>query len=157
MSLVFQIINFAILLYILYRFVYKPILKVLDDRKRKIAEGIQQAEESKKVLDKAATEREQIVLVARKEAQAIIDRINQEAQKMRDEKIEQTRQEIATLVSKSKEQINHEREQAIASVRKEAASLVVLAVEKVLRERMHTREDEDLVRRSVKELLEEQP
>lgn len=156
MSLVFQIINFAVLLYILHRFVYKPILKVLEDRKNKVAKSIEQAEETKKVLEHATEEREQILLKARKEAQAIIERINQEAQKMRDEKIEQTKQEIATLVSKSKEQIVREREQAIGAVRKEASELVVLATEKVLRERLKEREDADLVRRSVQELLAKQ-
>jgi len=155
-SLVFQIINFVILLVILKKFVYRPILNALDQRKKKIAESIKQAEEIDRQAKQATEAHEATLREARQKAQRIIDQANLDAEKVRTEKAEATKQEIEHLLVKAKQQIKDEKHQALSEVKREAGALIIRASEKVLRERLNDKQDQELVERSVKELLRDE-
>lgn len=71
--LVAQIINFLIILFLLKRFLYKPIFKIIKERQEKIEEGIKQAEKARKTLDEAIEKETKILSLAKSEAQKIID------------------------------------------------------------------------------------
>src|SRR3989344_5068928 len=95
-QLLFQAINFTIMVVVLTKLLYNPILRALNERKRKIAEGLAYTEKMKKEEEKLEKKRQEVVDKAKDEAQKIIEkgkkdieleRVEME-QKLRDETIE---------------------------------------------------------------------
>ena len=72
-KLIFQVVNFLLLLYLLNRFLFKPVLKLLDERESRIKKGLEDAEAAAKDRELAKAEREAALDEARKEAQAMVD------------------------------------------------------------------------------------
>src|SRR5918998_6725216 len=84
-KLAFQVINFLILLFLLNRFLFKPILARLDDRSARISKGLEDAEVAARDRELARAEREAAVAEARKEAAALVANANKIAADTRDE------------------------------------------------------------------------
>jgi len=130
--LVAQIINFVIVAFVLYRFAFKPILVTIDARQHKIADGLQYAEEMKKVLADAEKQHAEKVAEASRKAQSIID----DAREAAKTHLELQKNEAAVLVEsmleKSRQSIAADRENMFNSVRSEITGLVVQTCEKVL-------------------------
>ena len=152
-SLLFQVINFLILLYVLKRFVYTPLIKVLEARRKRVEESVTKAEQIDKELEGAHATRDGIIAKANTNAHGIREQATADAEKIRTQKVEETRVEIQSLLNQARAQIKEEKEQALSSVRAEAANLIILASEKVLRARLNEPHDKELVDRSVKELM----
>src|SRR5579863_2319766 len=70
--LIIQAINFVLLLAVLSYFLYKPVLRIIDERQRKVAEGVRTAEEASQKLKEAKSESEGIVGNAAREAEALV-------------------------------------------------------------------------------------
>lgn len=152
-SLLFQVINFLILLFVLKKFVYNPVIKVLDARKDRVKESEQKAQQVDEDLKQAHQTRDSILAKAEADAHATREAAFADAEKIRLQKADETRAEIEGLLHKARVQIQEEKEHALSSVRTEAAALVMLASEKVLRDRLDEAHDKELVERSVKELM----
>ena len=88
--LIENLVNFLILVFILYKLGYKPILKFVKERQEKIEKGIKHAEEAAKRLDDAATEQDKILSKAHKEAQDIIGKAKDQAKAQADGIIKNT-------------------------------------------------------------------
>lgn len=130
-----QLINFAVLVFVLYRFAYQPILSLLEQRKEKIRKGIEDAEASAKALAEASEEKKHIIATANQEAEAMSARAKEYADKKADgilseahKKAEQVVKDATLLGEELKVQARKESEAEIAKV-------AILAAEKVLKER----------------------
>lgn len=152
-SLIAQIINFTLLLIILRVVAYKPVLRLLDERKRRIQEGLQAAEESKRRLAQAEEEAKAQIDMARQEGQALIGQAQQIAARIQGEGREQARQEAEQLLERARGEIRLERDGAIAQLRQEFADLTVRAAERVIRQSV----DRQAHRRLIEEVLAEAP
>lgn len=124
--LVAQAVNFLIVLYILKRFLYKPILEVLKKREKSIKEGLKQAEEARVLMEKTAVREREVIKKAKEESRKLLE----ETKKQRDEIFKATEvaaQKRATqILDEAKKQITFE----TAKVQKELSMKVsVLAVE----------------------------
>lgn len=131
-SLVAQVVNFVILLTLLYLFAYKPILRVLDKRSEKIKESMDQAE---RIKQQAAQSEEQVraaLETARKEGQALIAQASQIGERLKEEARKEARQEGEALAARARAEIHREREEAIDALRREFADLAIRAAEKVV-------------------------
>lgn len=127
-----QIINFAILAGLLWYFLYEPVLKMLDERKQKIEEGLQDAEDAKALKANAETERSAVLTEARKEAEVMAE--NAKAHALQKSATIMTDAEAkATAIMTDAEKKSAELK-AVAQKESEAeiAKLAVLAAEKVL-------------------------
>lgn len=131
-TLIAQIINFLLLLVILYFFAYKPILKMLDERSRKIKESM---DEVQKVKDQAAQTEEEFkkkIEAASKEGQEVIARAMRTGEEARQRAQLEAKQEAQVLVEKARVEIQRERDETIGELRQEFADLTVVAAEKVI-------------------------
>ena len=131
-TLIAQIINFIILLLVLYFFAYKPVMKMLDERSRKIKESM---EEVQKVKDQAARTEEEFkkkIETASKEGQEMIARAMRTGEEARQRAQLEAKQEAQALVEKARTEIQLERNQTIGELRQEFADLTVVAAEKVI-------------------------
>lgn len=150
-GLVAQIINFTLLLIILYLVLYKPILRMLDQRRDRIRESMERAEEIKQEMAKAQQEVAAQLDAARKEGQNIIAQASQIGERLKEEARGQARQEAEAIISRAQSAIQAERDQAIADLRNEFADLAVLAASRVINKSL----DKSAHARLIEEVLEE--
>ena len=126
-----QVVNFLVLLWILKRFLYKPILKVLEERKQRIAESLKNAEEIEKRLAETEEESEKKLSVASIEAKKILEETNKSVAQIIEEAHFRANKDMEEIVKKGQESINAEREKMHQEMREELAQIVVTALEKV--------------------------
>lgn len=152
-KLAFQVINFLILLYLLNRFLFKPVLARLDERSAKISKGLEDAETAARDRELARAEREAAVSEARKEAANMIANANKIATDTRNEILTDARAEAEKVMVRAREEINAEKERAMAELRAQVADLALAAAGKLVQSQM----DGPTQRRLVEEFLVEVP
>ncbi len=146
-----QVVNFAVLLVILRLTLYKPVLRMLDDRKRRIAEGLNAAEIARREAASAQANIQAQLEAARKEGQEIVANAQAIASRIESESREQAAREREAALEKARNEIQLERDRAIAELRKEFAAITIAAAEKVINQSL----DEQAHRRIIEETLAE--
>lgn len=152
-SLLAQLINFTLLLVLLSVLAYKPLLRVLDERKKRIQEGLDAAEESKRRLSDTEKAVAEELAKAREEGQALIGQAQQMSSRIQEEGRTQARVETEQLLERARSESQMERDGAIAVLRREFADLTITAAERVIRRSL----DEDTHRQLIEEVLAEAP
>jgi F-type H+-transporting ATPase subunit b len=130
-----QFINFAILVFVLYRFAYNPILKLLDERKEKIKRGLEDAEAAAKALAEASEEKKHILAAANKEAEAMSARAKEFADKKATDLLTEAQKKAEQMVKDAALRGEELKVQARKESEAEIAKLAILAAEKVLKEK----------------------
>ena len=147
-----QLLNLVILFVVLYVFVFKRFLAMLDERSTRIKKGLEDAE----IADKRAAEAEEAyrekIEQAEREKRAILSEAAREAEKLREDVLTKAREEARQIVAQERENFEVERQQAAAELRRQMMDLVVLATRKVVEETMV---DEARQRRLISEFLAE--
>lgn len=147
----FQVVNFLLLLYLLNRFLFKPVLARLDERSTKIGKGLEDAEVAARDRELARAEREAAVTEARKEAADMLARANKIAEDTRKEILDQARSEAEKVTARAREEIVAEKDRAMAEIRSQVADLALMAAGKLVQREM----DGPTQRRLVEEFLAE--
>jgi F-type H+-transporting ATPase subunit b len=150
--LIAQLINFGILLFILWKFAYKPMFKILDDRKKKIETGIENAAKAEEKLREMEEKEKKVLVEAKKEAAKILDEARLMAEESRKKNIEKTKEEIGQLINQEKENMRQEKAEVLKSINREVADLVMITVEKVIEEKMTGQKDEELIKKAISKL-----
>ena len=148
-----QLINFSIILFILWRWVWKPLGGALESRRKKIEESVAKAEAIDKQMQETQILREQKLRDAAGEAEAVLKRNLDAAEKMKTEIVSTAHGEAEKILIKAKETIEAEKQQMLKEVRTELADLVVMSTEKILRQKLDEKNDKKIVEevmRSVK-------
>lgn len=147
-----QLINFAIVAFVLWRFAVKPLLKVMTARSKEIQQSLEQAKQIEQELKGMDDKKAEAEVEAKRRAQIIVDEAMQEAGKRRQEILEQVRVEAAEAVTSARRQMEAEREVAVGDLRREAARLVTLAVTRVFGKLKVSDIDKELVNEVVDDL-----
>ena len=133
-ALIFQIINFLLLLYLLNRLLFKPLLKTLDERQARIGQGLKDAEQAARDRELARAERGAALDEARREAQTMIQRATKIAEDSRNEIVAAARSEAERVTARARDEIVAEKDRAMAEIREQVADLAILAAGRLLRE-----------------------
>ena len=133
---VVQLVNFLIILILLGKFAYKPILNMLDERSAKIKEGLEQSEQAEKRAADIDVEAKKALEEARKEGQLMIAQAKETADKRREEEMAQAKKDAEALLERARGEIQLEKDQAIAQLRKEFADITIFAAGKVINEEL---------------------
>jgi len=152
-TLLAQLINFIILLLLLYFAAYKPIIRMLDQRSTKIKESVEQAEAIRKKTAETEEEVKAQLETGRKEAQAIVAQATQIGDRLKEEARKEAREEAKSLIAKARAEIERERDEVVDELRKEFVDIAVTAAGKVIKETL----DKEKHRRTIEEVLEESP
>jgi F-type H+-transporting ATPase subunit b len=131
-QLIAQIANFVVLLIILRLTLYKPILKMLDERKVKIAEGLNAAETARAEAAAAQANIQGQLDTARKEGQELVATAQGIAARIQAEAREQAAKDRESALERARAEIELERDRAISELRREFAAITVSAAEKVI-------------------------
>ena len=132
--IVAQLVNFAIVVGVLWFFVFKPLTKIMADRTETIEKSLRDAEAVKQQLRRAETEKQAVIKEAHQAAREIIQSAKTTAAEQQQQTLLATRQEAEKIVTASKQQLSRDREQLIADVQAQVADVVVLAAGKVLQD-----------------------
>ena len=131
-SLLWHTVNFLLLVGLLTKFLYRPIVRMLDERAARIKESMERAEMIKEQLVRTNEETKLALDAARREGQQIVEQATQMAERMKAQARLEAQSEADKIVAKARMQIEHERQQAVAELRREMADLVVEAAGKVI-------------------------
>lgn len=137
-SIGIHIVNFLLLLFLLQRFLYKPIMTLLDNRAAQIKESVEAAERMRQESARADQERLEAIREARRQAEEIVTRATQEADRQRAEIIGRAREEAERIVARAEEEANAERQAAMVELRGQVADLAVLAAGRVIGQSLDT-------------------
>jgi F-type H+-transporting ATPase subunit b len=144
-----QLVNFTIVLLVLYKFAYKPILKALNDRTGKIEKGIKNAEEAQNKLAEIAQKEKEILSEAKKEAQKIIAEAEKVGVKNKEEIIAESKKQSEKILADAEKKIESEKNKMFAEVKAEVADLIVAATGKIINEKLDAGKDKELIEKSI--------
>ena len=150
-SLLIYLINFLLVLAILYAFAYKPILRLMDQRADRIRESL---EASERAREEAASSQEAIqaeIVEARREGQRLMDQARETVERYRGEEMDRARQESEAFVERAKADIQRERDTAIEEVRINFGDLAITAAERVIRSSLDRQAHEELITQVLEE------
>ena len=132
-SLIFwEILSFAILFWVLYKYAFPPILETLETRERKIRESLDQAEQSRATAEQKLKEYETKLQFAAKEAEALMAEAKQKAQRLLDENQQRLRADSERIKEEATQDIERERRKAVEDIKGQTADLAILVAEKVI-------------------------
>ncbi|MBA30241.1 MAG: ATP synthase F0 subunit B [Dehalococcoidia bacterium] len=150
-GLITQVISFLILLFVLSKLLYKPVIKMLDDRADRIKESLSAAEKAKEDAASSAEKIEKELISARQEGQKIIDQAKQFSEDFKEKERSKALEEIENLIEKSKIDLEKETRVAINELRKNFSSLVLEAAEKVVNKEIDDNTHNKLIEKVLKE------
>lgn len=153
--IVIQLINFGLLLFLLTKFLYRPILKILDERRRKIAESLAAAQKIEEERVKLEEKKKEELNRAKEAGQTLLVQMRQEAEKQKEAIIGRARQEAEHIAKKARRELDLEKEKLREELRKELGDLVVVAAERLIGQRLVGEERGKLLSHSLKNLREE--
>jgi len=144
-SLIAYLLNFTILLIVLSKFAYKPILKILDERSSNIKDSLELAD---KVREESAQQQAQLddqLVEARKQGQAIIEDARSAAEKLSDQEREKSKKEAEEFLVKAKSDIERERDSAMDELRANFGGLAVSAAEQIIQRSLDENTHKDII------------
>ena len=132
-SLIFwEIVSFAILLWVLYKFAFPPILEALETRERKIKDSIDQAEQNRKAAEQRLQDYEFKLKGAAQEAEGILMEAKAKAQRLLEDNQQRLQVESDRIREETNQEIERERRKVLQDIRRETASMALLVAEKVI-------------------------
>ena len=147
-----QILNFSIVAFLLWRFAFKPIVATLDDRQKKIADGLQYAEEMKARLADAEKQYADKLKEASVEAAGIIEKARETAKSFTEAQSQEAVAKAEDIIKKAREATELEHKKMLADLRKEVTGLVVTTTEKVLSKQLSETDRTNFTEAAAKEL-----
>jgi len=149
--LVAFVINFIVLFVLLRLFLYKPVLKMLDERAKRTAEAMEQAEATKKEYEQARVEVQKQIEKGRQEGQAFIAQAMQVGERLKEESRQEATKQAQTIVDRTRSELEAERDKIVGDLRREFVDISISAAEKVIKETL----DKEKHRRLIEETLRE--
>ena len=147
-----QLINFGIVLFVLWKWVFTPLSKKLSERTDKIEKSLKDAQDIEAKLKQIEENRQNEFRKAQQGAADIVMKAEAAAEKTKQSIIAEAKQSAEKLLEQAKREIDQQKAQLIAEVREEAANLVVLATERIIKEKLNPAKDKELIKGSLKNL-----
>ena len=149
--LVFQVIAFIVLVWLLGKFVYPPLMKTVDKRQAEIEAGNKAAEEAKQQASKAQEDVEKLMKQARSEARDIVATAKEEATAAIEAAEAKSKSRAERIVAEAHEQLEKDVIAAKKALHNETLGLVAMATEKVVGKTVTAKVDESVIAGAVKE------
>ena len=153
---VWTILTFLILVALLARFAWRPLLQALERRQATIAQSLDDAQRARQELERLQRESTQLMAQARAEAESMLARSRSDAEALREELKQKARTEAAAIVKNAERQIQLETARAVQQIRHEAVDLSVAIASKILRRQVTREDNEALIQEALKQ-VESQP
>lgn len=146
-----QVVNFGLLLALLYLFLYKPVLGKLEERAQRIKKGLEDASQAEKLLAEARVRYQEEVERARQEAREIVERAVRLGEQQRQEILAQARQEAHELIFRAQQEAQRELQEEKLALRQQMVDLSIAAASRLLEANL----DQETHHRLIEEFLAE--
>ena len=154
---IWTIVTFLVLLTLLAKFAWRPLLQALETRQEMIRKALDDALQAKQDLERLHQESAQIIRQARVEADAIVSRTRTEAEGLKEELKQKARAEADGIVRNAQRQIQLETGRALQQIRHEAVDLSVMIASKLIQRNLSKADNEKLIEDTLKQLQSPQP
>ena len=151
-SIVAQIVNFAILAFLLQRFLYKPVLKMLDARKAKIKESLDLAEKTQKQHANWEVEHKKLISKSKTEAQAILSDAKKQATQIRAEQVEKAKEDISKEKNKMLSEVENTLSKEREKIKSQSLELASTLAKKAISSALDVKHQDALISASLSEL-----
>lgn len=148
---IFYLINFLILVGVLGKFLYKPFLEFMNNRRQSIQDALDNAELTNRRADEKMQNYNKRIAKAEEESREIIREAKQRADAQADEIIEEANHKATEIILKAEKTIEREKEKAMEDMRQEIAALAVLAAEKIVEQEIQRIGQEAIVDEVIKQ------
>lgn len=149
-----QVVNFLIVLYILKRLMYKPIQQMLKNREKTIREGVEQAEQARVSLEKAAEKEKEILKKAHAEAKQLLDETKVQRAQMLLENEALTKKQAEAILKEARSQIAFETAEAERRLSTHISQLAVTFLQKSISE-LFSEDDQELIMKNALKKIKE--
>ena len=146
-----QLVNFLVLFLVLRFFAWKPLLASLEERRNKVKQGVADADAAAQKLKDIEREREETLFKTRAEAMRIVEKAEERASSLKDEKLRLAKTEIEQQITEAKEMIKGERAASFDALKQDVAKLVTEATGKVVNQ-MDAKGHNQLIQEAIKDL-----
>lgn len=152
-TLIAQILNFLVLVFVLAKFAYTPVCNIMEERKNKIASDLEAAEKAKTDAEAVKAEYAAKLAEAKQEAQAIVDAARKTAQAAHDKIMADTKAEQDQVIATAKEAIALEQKKAMDEVRAQVINLSMIAASKIVEQKLGSEEDKKMASKIVDSIM----
>ena len=149
---VWTILTFLLLVFVLAKFAWKPLLKSLQDREDMVRSSLEDAEKAKSELERLNEESEAIMSKARSEAQSILADGKAAAEKVKDGIIAKSKEQANKIREDAGNQIQVEKDKAIAEIKEEVVNLTLSVAEKLIQKNLSDTDNKSLIEESLKKV-----
>lgn len=144
--------TFFIVLWVLRKFAFKPLMAVMDKRQKTIGEGLDAAKRSQEELKAIQDEKQRVMEQAKTEALQILQSTQADAGKLREQLLTQAQADASALKAKTQADLERQKQQMLAEAKGELAELVVAATEKVVGEQLDAKLSKKLADQAIAEV-----
>lgn len=152
-TLLAQIVNFLILLFVLRKFLYNPLLKFMEKRKYIIEEGLENAKKAESELEKIHKVKQNTINQAEKEADIIIERSKKSAIEKGNIILKEAVTKSENLLDEAKKIAEEEKKEAMQKLKQELGNLAIFAAEHILKKKMNKEENEKFTEEELSKIL----
>jgi F-type H+-transporting ATPase subunit b len=149
---IWTIITFLLLFFVLAKYAWKPLIKMLDDREGMIRSSLDDAEKAKLELERLNKESEAITAKARSEAQAILAESKTVAEKVKEDTIAKAKEQAIKISDDAQKQIQVEKDKAITDIKQEVVNLTLSVAEKLINKNLNDADNKSLIEESLKKV-----
>jgi F-type H+-transporting ATPase subunit b len=146
---IWTILTFLVLLTLLAKFAWGPLLKALEERQTLIRKSLEDAQQARQELERLNQEQQRIIASARAEADTIVSQSRSDAERLRQELRESARGEAANIVKNAERQIELQTQQALRQIRQEAVELSVAIASKLLARNLSKEDNDRLIQQTL--------
>jgi len=144
-QLLTSLVSFAILLFLLYRFLYAPLSRMMRERSQKIKDSLEAADKARAEAADAGDKIEQDIKEARKQAAEIIADARVSAQKFAERENERARRQVEETLKEAQADMERQKATLVAEVRQEFSELALLAAERIVRAKLDRKTNQNLI------------
>lgn len=151
-QIIFQIINFTVLLFLLRKYLYRPVLKILEQRAKKIHDGLEAAEKSIEEREKVEKEKKKILVEAEKNASQILEGARMRAKKLEKQMLEKAEKELESKQKRAERYVNTRLQDLEEDLKKRFTTSVVETSESLLKDTLGPKEQRVIIKRQIQRL-----
>ena len=149
---IWTIITFLVLVFLLKRFAWAPLLKALDERQKTIAAAVDDARQAREQLERAQQDSGKVLAQARVEAEDLLTRARADADRFRQELKDKAVTDAANITKEAERQIQRETARAVDQIRREAVDLSVAIASKLIRREIKATDQDALLNEALREI-----
>ncbi|MBM3256029.1 MAG: F0F1 ATP synthase subunit B [Candidatus Moranbacteria bacterium] len=147
-----QVVNFFLLLYVLKRFLYGPLLRILQERENKIKRGLEDAEKAQKKFEEADKKIQVKMEKANQKIDLILAKAYKESKEYKEDSEREVREKIKEMKEEAQKYIENEKRKITEEVKKKIGPLVVAVAQKIITQRISEKDRMDMIKETQREI-----